>query len=80
MAAHAAVRSNAGRLRVPTLMQVAGDDRIVDPAVSQAIFDHIGASDKNLTVYPGLFHEIFNEAAADQKRVLTDLTNWLGEH
>ena len=59
-------------------MQVAGDDRIVDAAVSQVIFDRLGASDKNLTVYPSLFHEIYNEV--DRQRVLTDLTNWLTEH
>lgn len=77
-AAHADVQARAGRVRVPTLMQVAGDDRIVDAAVSQAVFDRLGATDKNLTVYPGLFHEIFNEL--DQQRVLSDLTNWLNEH
>lgn len=78
LAAHADVHARAGRVRVPTLMQVAGDDRIVDAAVSQVVFDRLGASDKNLTVYPGLFHEIFNEL--DQQRVLSDLTNWLNEH
>lgn len=78
IAAHADVHARAGRIRVPTLMQVAGDDRIVDAAVSQVVFDRLGATDKNLTVYPGLFHEIFNEL--DQQRVLSDLTNWLAEH
>jgi len=77
-AAHADVYARAGRIRVPTLMQVAGDDRLVDSAVSQVVFDRLGATDKNLTVYPGLFHEIFNEL--DQQRVLSDLTNWLAEH
>ena len=72
------LRARAGRVRVPTLMQVAGDDRIVDAEVSQVMFDRLGASDKNLTVYPGLFHEIFNEV--DRERVLADLTNWLVEH
>lgn len=76
-AAQADLRTRSGRIRVPTLMQVAGDDRIVDAAVSQIIFDRLGAPDKNLTVYPGLFHEIFNEL--DKQRVLSDLTSWLGE-
>ena len=57
----------------------AGDVRIVDAKASQAVLDRIGASDKNLTFYPGLFHEIFNETAADRERVLTDLTNWLAD-
>jgi alpha-beta hydrolase superfamily lysophospholipase len=79
-AAQADVWVRAGRVRVPTLMQVAGDDRIVDAAVSQTVFDRLGAVDKNLTVYPGLFHEIFNEAEADRRRVLSDLTSWLADH
>ena len=37
-----------------------------------------GSSDKTLTIYPELFHEIFNEPEHDQ--VLTDLTTWLEKH
>jgi lysophospholipase len=73
------LRARAGQVRIPTVMLHAGDDRIVDAKASQAVFDRIGASDKNLTFYPGLFHEIFNETAADRERVLTDLTNWLAD-
>lgn len=79
VAAQADLRMRAGRIHVPTLMLVAGDDRIVDSAVSQMIFDRLGASDKNLTVYPGLFHELFNEVESDKQRVLSDLTSWLAE-
>lgn len=77
MATQADVRTRAGRIRTPTLMLHAGDDRIVDAAASQAVFSRIGASDKNLTFYPGLYHEIFNELPADRQRVLNDLTTWL---
>jgi alpha-beta hydrolase superfamily lysophospholipase len=80
MAAQADVRVRAGRIRTPMLMLHAGDDRIVDAAASQAVFSRIGASDKTLTFYPGLYHEIFNELEPDRKRVLEDLTNWLRDH
>jgi alpha-beta hydrolase superfamily lysophospholipase len=77
LSAQADVKMRAGRVRTPTLFLEAGDDRIVDSAASQAVFSRIGSSDKTLNVYPGLFHEIFNEAESDRQRVLTDLTTWL---
>lgn len=79
MSTQADVRARAGRIRTPTLMLHAGDDRIVDAGASQAVFARIGSSDKNLTFYPGLYHEIFNELPADRQRVLADLTNWLND-
>ena len=51
----------------------------MDAGASQAVFARIGATDKNLTFYPGLYHEIFNELPDDRQRVLTDLTNWLND-
>ncbi len=73
------VRMRAGRIRLPTLFLQAGDDRIVDAEAVQEVFARIGSSDKMLNVYPGLFHEVFNELPADRQRVLSDLSNWLNE-
>ena len=75
LAAQADVRSRASRIRLPVFFMCPGDDKIVDPVACQEVFDRIGSTDKNLTTYPGLYHEIFNELEKD--RVLTDLTNWL---
>lgn len=77
LAAQSDTLARAGQVKVPTLMLQAGDDRIVDPSVSQAVFARIGAADKSLTLYPGLFHEIFNELEKD--RVLSDMTTWLAD-
>jgi alpha-beta hydrolase superfamily lysophospholipase len=38
----------------------------------------VGSSDKTLTTYDGLYHEIFNEP--EQDRVLDDLVAWLDAH
>jgi alpha-beta hydrolase superfamily lysophospholipase len=38
----------------------------------------IGASDKTLTPYDGLYHEILNEP--EQDLVLNELSAWLGAH
>jgi alpha-beta hydrolase superfamily lysophospholipase len=78
-AAQSDSRMRANRVRLPTLFLTAGDDRIVDSEVSQNVFARIGASDKMLNVYPGLFHEIFNELQPDRQRVLSDLSSWLND-
>jgi alpha-beta hydrolase superfamily lysophospholipase len=78
LSAQADTLERAGQVKVPTLMLHAGDDRIVDSDVSKAVFSRIGATDKSMTFYPGLYHEIFNELEKD--RVLGDLTKWLDSH
>mgnify|MGYP000964901864 CR=1 FL=1 len=39
--------------------------------------DRVKAKEKVLTLYPGLFHEIFNERDDARQQVLTDLGAWL---
>ena len=78
LSAQADTLARAGQVKVPTLMLHAGDDHIVDSEVSKAVFSRIGATDKSMTFYPGLYHEIFNELEKD--RVLGDLTTWLASH
>ena len=58
-------------------MQVAGDDRLVNPESSKAFFEGIVAEDKTLHVYEGLYHEVYNEREDDRARVLADLESWL---
>ena len=79
LSAQADVRSRANRVRVPALFLQAGDDRLVDLAASQRVFSCLGSHDKTQNVYPGLFHEVFNELEPDRGRVLSDLASWLNE-
>lgn len=80
MKAMAHANDQAPGMRVMTLMQVAGDDRLVNSAVSRTFFDKLGVSDKKLHFYDGLYHEIYNEIPEDRARVLSDLQAWLEEH
>ena len=75
LATHADVRQRAVQLSVPTLMLQAGDDHLVDSRTAQEVFELLGCQDKQIKVYPGLYHEIMNEV--DRATVLTDLTDWL---
>jgi alpha-beta hydrolase superfamily lysophospholipase len=71
---------DAPLLSVPLLLQAAGDDRLVNPGASRKFFEQIKSSDKTLHVYPGLFHEIYNEEPSRRQQVLTDLETWLESH
>jgi lysophospholipase len=77
MAAMEYVRGNAHRLTEPILLQVAGEDHLVDAGASRDFFDDLPRGDKKLIVYDDLYHEIYNEPAQRAKQVLDDLSQWL---
>lgn len=74
------VVASAAQLRVPTLLQVAGSDLLVDPTGARAFAR--GASPQSLQFhdYSSLYHEIYNEAEPDRSQVLADLIAWLRKH
>jgi alpha-beta hydrolase superfamily lysophospholipase len=72
------VTSGVGRLDLPVLVMHGTEDRLVSPAGSKLVAERIGSTDKTLTLYDGLYHEIFNEPERD--RVLDDVVGWLDRH
>ena len=70
-------RALAHTLEVPTLLLVAGSDRLVDPAGSRAFFEKAPEGRAQLRWYEDMRHEIFNETAERRARVLADLGDWL---
>jgi len=62
----------------PLLILHGGDDRVCDPSWSQYLHDLISSPDKELIIYDGLFHEIYNEPEA--ATVFADVLNWLDRH
>lgn len=79
MAAMEAVNQQVSSIRNPILMQVAGDDHLVNARAAEQFFERLEAPDKTLRVYEGLYHEIYNEPAAQREQVLKDLEDWLVE-
>lgn len=71
----ALVRSRAPSWKVPTLLMYAGDDRMVDPAGSEAFAAAAPSSVVTSRRFDGLYHEIFNEAEAQP--VYDCLRQWL---
>jgi alpha-beta hydrolase superfamily lysophospholipase len=70
-------RSAAAGLSVPTLLMVAGADRLVNPEGSRAFSRAAPEGLLTLRWYDDLFHEIFNEREAQRLAVLADLEQWL---
>jgi alpha-beta hydrolase superfamily lysophospholipase len=72
-------RHLAPQLKVPTLLLVAGDDRLVAAAGSRKFADAAPREYLRLEWFDGLYHEIFNEAEALRAPVFAALDAWIGE-
>ena len=77
-AAMGEVASRRGELRLPLLVMHGEADAMTAPAGSEAFVAGAGSGDKTLRLYPGLYHEIFNEP--ERETVLADLYDWLRAH
>ncbi|UCD78583.1 MAG: lysophospholipase, partial [Desulfobacterales bacterium] len=77
LAAMETVNQQVTSIRTPILMQVAGDDQLVNSRSAGQFFEKLVVPDKTLHVYDGLYHEIYNEQAARREQVLKDLEDWL---
>lgn len=73
-AAQAAVLAEGRHVRVPLLLLLAGDDRIVSRPASEA-FARSLTGDLTVRTYDGFYHEIFNEP--HRARVFRDVEPWL---
>ncbi len=62
-------------ITVPTLILYGSADKLCPPAGSEMLGRRIGADDKSVKRYDGLFHEILNEPERDE--VLADIREWL---
>ncbi|MGA3254629.1 MAG: lysophospholipase [Mycobacterium sp.] len=65
----------APALTAPLLVVHGSDDRLIPVAGSRRLVECVGSTDVQLKVYPGLYHEVFNEPERDQ--VLDDVVSWI---
>lgn len=68
-------QSHAGSLTIPTLMLIAGDDRLVDAEGSKRFFAQLPPGLAEMHVYDDMYHEVFNEV--ESQRPLGDMKAWL---
>ncbi|MCB1322184.1 MAG: alpha/beta hydrolase, partial [Leptospiraceae bacterium] len=67
-------------LKIPVLITHGNDDPIVNPQGSIDFYHRVHSADRDLIVYPGLYHEIYNETLDQRERVFKDLRNWVLTH
>ncbi|HEY2448889.1 MAG TPA: alpha/beta hydrolase [Mycobacterium sp.] len=65
----------AASLTAPLLVVHGSEDRLIPPDGSRQLVEAVGSSDVQLKIYPGLYHEVFNEPERDQ--VLDDVVSWI---
>ena len=70
--------ARAGEVTLPLITMHGDADKLTSPDGSTEFHANAGSSDKTLRMYPGLFHEIFNEPERDT--VLAELGDWLEAH
>jgi alpha-beta hydrolase superfamily lysophospholipase len=72
------VSGQAARITLPIMIVQGGADKLVDPAGSQMLYDAVSSADKEIRIYEGFYHEVFNEPEHD--KVLRDVEIWLEAH
>jgi alpha-beta hydrolase superfamily lysophospholipase len=71
------VRNAPERITLPTLLMLAGKDRILDNARTRAYFEAFASQNKRCVEYPNANHTL--EFEPDPEPFIHDLTTWLGE-
>jgi alpha-beta hydrolase superfamily lysophospholipase len=65
-------------VRVPTLLLLAGQDRIIHNAPTRRFVERFATTDREVIEYPGAHHTL--EFEPDPERFLGDLQSWLERH
>jgi alpha-beta hydrolase superfamily lysophospholipase len=65
----------AAALTAPLLVVHGAEDRLISVDGSRRLVEAVRSSDAELKVYPGLYHEVFNEP--ERYQVLDDVVSWI---
>ncbi|HKP11798.1 MAG TPA: lysophospholipase, partial [Blastocatellia bacterium] len=76
--AMAEIKESAGQIRAPVLVLHGTGDRLASVEATKALFAGIGSSDKELAIYDGFYHELFNEP--EKQELYERVTLWLSHH
>jgi acylglycerol lipase len=69
------VTPRLGSVRLPLLLLHGSADLLTPPTAARLVHSRAGSPDKTLTVYDGLYHEIFNEPEKDT--VIDEVVKWI---
>lgn len=72
-------REGAAGITLPWLVVHGEADEIAPAAGSRILYEQLGSRDKRLVIYPGLRHEVHNEAGAARAEFLDLISRWILE-
>jgi acylglycerol lipase len=72
------VSAEATKITLPVMVLQGSADKLVDPTGARMLYDAVGSADKEIRIYDGFYHEVFNEPEHD--KVLRDVEKWLEAH
>lgn len=78
LSAQADLRERAGEIDHPALFLVAGADELADPSATDDLFHDLGSPDREMELYPNLYHEILNEPT--WATILDRIVDWMNRH
>jgi len=69
------VNERMNEIALPLFVQHGSDDRVVPVAAGEVLHAKVSSKDKLLKVYPGAYHEVFNDLGAEE--FLDDTADWM---
>jgi acylglycerol lipase len=72
------IKQRQKSIALPILIMHGTADGLAHVSHSERLYAEISSVDRTLKLYPGLYHEIFNEP--DRSQIFTDLNDWLLAH
>jgi alpha-beta hydrolase superfamily lysophospholipase len=68
----------APEVKVPILVMHGTADKLADCETTRKVFEALGSADKELEIYQGYYHELFNEP--EKRDIFDRVSQWLDKH
>jgi len=71
------VKTWAAQITCPLLVMHGTEDKLASCAATKALFARLGSTDKELEIYSGYYHELFNEP--EKQELFDRVTEWINK-
>lgn len=71
------IKREASRIQTPLLVMHGTEDKLASVEATKRLFPGIGSADKEMKIYEGFYHELFNEP--EKQDIYDRVTDWLNE-
>jgi len=68
------IQAEAKKITLPLLLLHGAEDVMASPEGSRFLYENAGSQDKHIEIFPGVYHEIFNEP--EREAIFTDVVEW----